>query len=192
MSTRQILTAAAFAVGAFGVADRASASDVEIAGSIFWDPNAPTTAFSQKGEISNFTFDVDSVLPSGNPSTTTSFSDFEYTLNNVNVTSSLASVTFYDVGQQGMFDLNFGGIFAGDVVSIYGPNIGNIGTTNQITSGGNYLVTAALEGGAAHATGDVVVAVSAVPIPPALLLFGTAVGGLGLFGWKKTRQAVAA
>lgn len=34
--------------------------------------------------------------------------------------------------------------------------------------------------------------VSAVPLPAALPLFGAVVGGLGLFGWRKNRQASAA
>ena len=192
MSARQMFSAAAFAVGAFGVADRVSASEVEIAGSIFWDSGAPSTVFSKKGEISNFTFDVNSVLPAGDPSTTTSFSNFEYTLNNVNVAPVLASVTFNDTAHGGMFDLNFGGAYAGDYIAISGANIGNVGTTNNISTGGNFLVTAAMEGALEHATGDVVVAVSPVPIPPALLLFASAVGGLGFLGRKKRHQASAA
>lgn len=192
MNTRQLIVATALSIGAVGIAGQASASEVEIAGSIFWGASSPTTLFSKAGEISNFFFDVDSALPAGSPSTTTSFSGFEYSLNNVNVTPTLASVTFYDLAQQGMFDLNFGGAFTGDTVSIYGANIGNVGTTNTITTGGNYLVTAALQGGTFTATGDTVVAVSAVPLPAALPLFGAVVGGLGFFGrWRARRVATA-
>ncbi|MFZ0844426.1 MAG: hypothetical protein WAM62_01440, partial [Pseudolabrys sp.] len=147
-----------------------------------------TTLFSKAGEISNFFFDVDSNLPAGNPSTTTAFSGFEYSLNNVNVTPILSSVTFYDLADKGMFDLNFGGAFSGDIVSVYGANIGNVGTTNTISSGGNYLVTAALQGGFATATGDVVVAVSPVPLPATLPLFGAVVGGLAFLGRRKSRR----
>jgi hypothetical protein len=193
--SHMLTAAAAIAVGGFGFATQASAMDADIAGSIFWDSTTPTTLFSAANGISNFTFDVNTVLPAGSPSTTVAFTDFEYSLNNVIVTPTLTSITFYESGPDvnGMFDLNFGAPSSGEVVSVYGANIGNIGAGNVITAGGVYPVTAALVDAVHNSgSGDVVVSIDPVPLPAALPMFAMAIGGLAFFGMKMSRRVAAA
>jgi hypothetical protein len=46
-------------------------------------------------------------------------------------------------------------------------------------------------GGDGHFTGTLQTAVAATPVPPALLLFLTGLGGLGFTGWRRAQQTLA-
>jgi len=100
----------------------------------------------------------------------------------------IASVTFFDLGHNGMFDLDFVG---GTIVSIYGADVGNIGSGNTITTPGAYSVTAAMNDGPASAAGGDVISISPVPLPGALTLFGAGLVGLGMIAWGKGHRKAA-
>jgi hypothetical protein len=189
MKINHIVAAAVIAVGAAGFSASASASEVHIAGSIFWEDGTPTTVFSAADEISNFSFDTNSVLPHTTPGAFETVTNFQYSLNNVAVAVPVNGVTFYDVGSKGLFDINFS---AGGNVSLYGANIGNIDSTWVITNPGFYNASAAYNDGAATSIGGVVLTVSAVPLPAALPLFGAALLGLGGLGMRKKSSSKVA
>jgi hypothetical protein len=185
MKIHPIIAAAVIAVGAAGFSVSASASPVELAGSIAWGSGAAVTPFSAPLEISNFTFDTDSVLPNTSPSAFTTVTDFQYSLNNVAVAIPVTGVTFWNLGSQGLFDIDFSD---GYRVSLYGANVGNIDSTWVISNPGFYGATAAINGGAATGAGGVVLTVSAVPLPAALPLFGAALLGLGGLGMRRKEK----
>jgi len=175
---------AASAVTIAGLAHGAAAAEAYIAGDIFWGAGTPTTAYSEAGDISAFSFDVNASLPAGNPSTAT-VTNFTYTLNNSTVgIAPIDDVTFYSAANNGMFDLNFVG---GTVVSIYGADIGNIGLgQNVINVSTGYGITAGMQQTfPGTAAGAVVVSVSAVPLPAALPMFGAGLAALGFVAWRR-------
>ncbi len=195
-ASKMIATAAAVAFGALGLAGSASAAEVFIAGSVYWNPlgspnPAPISAYSSPNEISNFSFDVNQPLPNTTPgATAVNVTNFSYTLNNAPVTTPLSAVVFWNSSFGGMFDIDFND---GNAVSISGANIGNIDGSWLIGPPGNYQVTAALNDTTPPTgSGNVVVSVvSPVPLPAALPLFGAALAGLGAFGWRKGRRKTA-
>jgi hypothetical protein len=192
--TTKLAAAAVIACGAVAFASGASAAEVYIAGSIYWDPvgsptPAPTTLYSAPNEIANFSFDVNQALPNTSPSATgVDVINFQYSLNNVAVVTPLSAIVFWNPANNGMFDIDFND---GQRVSIYGANIGNIDSTWLIGPPGAYPVTAAIDGGLpATGEGAAVIAVSAVPLPAGLPLFGAGLAALGAFaGFKRTRKA---
>jgi hypothetical protein len=174
------LAACAVATVAFaGLAGAANAAEIAVSGDIFWTSGA-TTAYSKVGDISAFSFDVDSALPSGSPSIAT-VTDFSYTLNNGTTgVASLSNVTFYSSGK---FALDFSN---GTIVTVSGANFADVGgSSNTITGSGYYPVTASITTPSAAGVGSAVVSVSAVPLPAAMPMFVAGLAGLGFIAWRR-------
>src|SRR5579871_5684995 len=112
--------AAAGSFAFLGVASPAEAASEFISVSGVWGPEAPDTPFSAPDAAFTFGFELPDPF-SENP--TTQFSRFSYFLNVVQVTGqTLLKVQFFPTDEAGMFDLIFQ---SGDVVSLYGADIGS-------------------------------------------------------------------
>jgi hypothetical protein len=183
-----LTTGAALAVGFVGLVAPASAAPIDVTGILIWAADTPTTAYTAPNETSNFSFLVDSILPNTTPSALTNISNFTYSLNGAPL-AAVATATFFSASAQGMFDLNLSGSAGTGVVSIYGTNVGNIGTSWLIGPNGTYQVTAAIS--QLSPTGQGTVTLSAVPLPGGLLLFGSALLGAGSFAARRRAKTAA-
>ena len=189
-SRKLLMAAGVVAMTALGFAVSASAASIAyVSGTIYWGAGSPVSAVSSPNEVAHFGFNVSDQLPiSDHSAVAQNLTDFTYYLDNISVTSpAVQQVIFYDLSLKGLFDIDFAG---GPVVSLYGPDIGNFGSTWLIGSPGMYMGNVALNNGSSTGVGAVTLAVSAVPLPAALPLFGAALAGLGVFGWKFKRDSV--
>jgi hypothetical protein len=110
---------------------------------------------------------------------------FTYSLNGAAVTTASETVAFFAGSAQGMFDINLSNAAGTNVISIYGANVGNVGTSWIIGPYGTYPVTAATS--QLSPTGAGTVTLSAVPLPGTLTLFGGAI--VGMAGFAARRRA---
>jgi hypothetical protein len=106
----------------FGVASPAEADSVQISASGEWGPRTlPIFPWSARNASWSFSFDLPNPI-SRNP--TSQVTNFNFTLNGTEVAKSLFAsmkVEFFPADEAGMFDLIFQD---GDVVSLYGADIG--------------------------------------------------------------------
>ena len=179
LSVKSLAACAAATLAFAGLAGAADAAEIAVSGDIFWTSGA-TSAYSKVGDISAFSFDVNSALPPGSPSIAT-VADFSYTLNNQTTgIASLSNVTFYANGQ---FALDFAN---GTIVTVSGANFANVGgASNTITGSGYYPVSASVATPSANGVGSAVVSVSAVPLPAAMPMFVAGLAGLGFIAWRR-------
>ena len=180
MRLKNVMVGVLSAAALVSVSAAAHASEALIQGVGFWGAGTATTAYSGAGKSFQFSFDVPDPL---NANPTTDVTNFFYSLNGVKVATSASDVEFFDLGQSGMFNIDF----PTDVIAIYGADIGSTGV---IGPDGSYGVTAFAEGSAkTSGVGVVTVTVSAAPEPStwALMIAGVAtVGGMLRFGRRRS------
>ena len=148
----------------------ALAGEVTISGSGTWDDTAPTTTYSAPDTSWSFSFMVPNPLDA-NP--TSMVSDSVYLLGGSPVGAPLASVTFFDSGLGGLFDMNFSD---GAVVSLYGAQVFDDNTLALFP--GTYAATIGYADGASAGSGTVTLA--GVPEPSTLV--GLSIGLLCVAG----------
>lgn len=161
---------------------------------------APTTAISAPNESFMFSFDLPSPYTKsgtfqGGP-TTSQATNFSYLLNGTSINATLPLVAFYSSAAEGGIDL---GIHTGaansplQYLSIFASNGADLGSSGTITSPSFSIYSVSVgtsltgEGSVALTTSNM--AVSAVPLPPALPMFGAALLGLASFGvWQRRKR----
>lgn len=157
---------------------------VAISGSGTWNANTLVTDVSAPNATWSFSFDVSSPVADTTPEPVTNAS---YLLNGTPVVSeTLTTVTFYDSGLNGLFDLNFSIPHStGDTVNLYGAQVfdssGNlIPGSYQANSDVNLTVGPPSGSG----SGTVLIGtVTTIPEPSSMISGGIAVvalAGLGL------------
>lgn len=159
----------------------ANATLIDITGAGTWSSTAPISAFSAPSETWDFSFNLPQTFsPSGNGISVTQISNFDYSLNGSPVlTPNLSSIKFYDYGDGGLFDLSFNN---GDIVSLYGADVGSSGTLSL----GTFYAGIAMNDGSATGSGSVTLSIpSATPEPSTLVLFGT---GIILMGYMASKR----
>jgi hypothetical protein len=154
---------------------------VAISGSGTWNANTLVTDVSAPNATWSFSFDVSSPVADTTPEPVTNAS---YLLNGTPVVSEmLTTVTFYDSGLSGGFDLNFSG---GDTVSLYGPQV--FDSSGNLIPGSYTASSAAVNAAGVPPPGTgsatfLVGTVTTIPEPSSIISGGIAVvalAGLGL------------
>ena len=160
---------------------------VAISGSGTWNANTLVTDVSAPNATWSFSFDVSSPVPTDD-STPAAVTNASYSLNGTPVVSeTLTTVTFFDSGFNGMFDLNFSIPHStGDTVFLYGAQVFDSSSGNLIS--GSYSassdVNLTVGGPPGSGSGTVVIGtVTTIPEPSSIISGGIAVvalAGLGL------------
>ena len=136
------------------------------------------TSVNSAGNCSNYVEDAELYLYSGPAIDFTGYEDGTFGPNNE---------TSYD----------FSGLIGGlglSLVDTIGNGEANTGYTYDLSGlGGSYLYVILKDASTSPDGFDVIgVSVSTVPLPPAILLFGAALGGMGLLGRRRKKLQAAA
>jgi hypothetical protein len=168
------LLAATFVVGA---ANQASAALFEFAGSGTWDFSALTTTYSAPSTDYSFVFDYDT--------TTSSASNFHYTLNGTDVPGALSGIVFYPGSIGGGFDLNFAS--NGAISFLFGS--APLDFTSGVTPGEFFTDVTIFDGINGNSVGTADIVVTAVPEPSTWAMMLLGFFGVGFMAYRNRAKS---